>query len=119
MYGMEQFDHARSYAKRAKELAPEEDFIFAPELLSLESNFAALDGEDGRAEEGLRLAVEREPKMENLARDLAKFLADRGRQEEALGVIDEALKRTNGTKYLERLRTEILEGSGSGSPNSM
>jgi tetratricopeptide (TPR) repeat protein len=114
MYGMKQFDHARSYAKRANELAPEEGFVFAPELLNLESNLAALDGEDELAEEGLRLAVEREPKMEPLARDLAKFLADRGREDEALSVINEALKRTNGTKYLERLRDEILKRSDSG-----
>jgi tetratricopeptide (TPR) repeat protein len=108
MYDMKQFDQARAYAKRAKELAPE-DFVFGPELLSLESSFAALDGNDELAEEGLRLAVKREPKMEPLAFDLAKFLADRGRQAEALEVIDEALKRTKTTKYLERLRTEIVE----------
>jgi tetratricopeptide (TPR) repeat protein len=119
MYSMKQFDHSRSYAKRAKELASEEEFIFAPELLNLESNFAALDGEDGLAEEGLRLAVEREPKMESLARDLAKFLADRGRRREALEVIDGALSRTKGTKYLERLRAEILgDGSRESSPSS-
>jgi len=112
MYGMEQFEVARSYTKRAKELAPEK-FIFGPELLNLESNFAALDGKDTLAEEGLRLAVEREPKMELLALDLAKFLVDRGRQEEALEVINEALGRTKETKYLKRLRSKILSESGS------
>lgn len=110
MYSMKQFDHARAYAKRAKELAPKK-FKFGPELLNLESNFAALDGNDQVAEEGLRLAVQREPKMELLALDLAEFLADRGRQEEALGVIDEALKRAQRTKYLKRLRAEILQGT--------
>lgn len=107
MYDLNQLDHARTYTKRAKDHAPE-NFLFGPELLNLESKFAALDGKDELAEEGLRLAVEREPKMEGLAIDLAKFLADRGRQDEALGVIDEALTRTRGTKYLERLRAEIL-----------
>lgn len=117
MYSSKQFDRARSYVKRAKELAPRK-FIFGPELLNLESNLAALDGKDELAEEGLRLAVEREPKMELLALDLAEFLADRGRQEEALRVIDEALKRTTRTKYLERLRTEILKGNRPGSTAS-
>lgn len=111
MYSMKQFDRARSYAKRAKELAPE-NFVFGPELLSLESNFAALDGNDELAEEGLRLAVEREPKMEALAFDLAKFLVDRGRQREALVVIDEALERTKQKKYLKRLRAEIKDSDG-------
>jgi tetratricopeptide (TPR) repeat protein len=109
MYSMKQFDRARSYAKRAKDLAPE-NFVFGPELLNLESNFAALDGKDDLAEEGLRLAVEREPEMEVLAWDLAKFLVDRAREEEALSVIDEALKRTKTNKYLKRLRAEILDG---------
>jgi tetratricopeptide (TPR) repeat protein len=113
MYSMKQLDHVRSYAKRAKELAPEDEFIFAPELLNLESNFAALDGEDDRAEECLRLAVKREPKIESLAVDLAKFLADRDRCEEALSVVDEAMKRTKGTMYLRRLRAGIVDGSSS------
>jgi tetratricopeptide (TPR) repeat protein len=110
MFTMKQFDHARSYMNRVKSLAPE-DFLFGPELLNLESNFAALDGEDDRAEEGLRLAVKREPRMEPLAVDLAKFLADRGRRAEALTVIDEAMTRTKGTTYLERLRAELLADS--------
>jgi tetratricopeptide (TPR) repeat protein len=112
MYSMNQLDHARSYAKRAKESAPEE-FIFAPELLNLESNFAALDGEDELAEEGLRLAMEREPRMEALALDLAKFLAERRREAEALDVIDKALERTKETTYLKRLRGEISGESAS------
>lgn len=118
MYSMKQLDHARAYAKRAKALAPDDEFIFAPELLNLESNFAALDGEDERAEEGLRLAVKREPKMESLAVDLAKFLADRDRHEEALSVVDEAMKRTKGTMYLKRLRAEIVDGSSTESASS-
>jgi tetratricopeptide (TPR) repeat protein len=117
MYDMKQFGQARTYMNRAKELAPEE-FVLGPELLALESNFAALDGNDKLAEEGLRSAVEREPKMGGLAVDLARFLANRGRREEALGVIDEALKRTEDAKYLKRLRAEILEEDGSESTAS-
>lgn len=110
MYDMKQFDKARLYTERGKKLAPE-DFVFGPELLNLESNFAALDGEDERAEEGLRLAVEREPKMEALALDLARFLFERGKEAEALGVIDEALNHSKETKNLQRLQKEILSGA--------
>jgi tetratricopeptide (TPR) repeat protein len=113
MFSMKQFDHARAYFKRASALAPQ-DFIFGPELLNLKSNFAAIDGEDARAEEGLRLAMELEPNMEVLALDLAKFLSDRGRRKEALEVIAEALQRAKETKYLKRLRDEILHEADPG-----
>lgn len=106
MYDMKQLDRARAYTKRAQEFAPE-DFVFGPELLNLESNFAALDGNDEMAEAGLRLAVEREPRMDVLACDLASFLVERGRHEEALDVIDEALKRAKEPKDLVKLREEI------------
>lgn len=113
MYDMKQFNHARSYMKRAKDRAPR-NFVFGPELLNLESNFAALDGKDDLAEKGLRLAVEREPDMEVLALDLAKILADRARTDEALTVINEALKRTKSTQYLKRLQADILGENGEG-----
>lgn len=107
MYTMKQLDHARLYAKRAKELAPE-DFPFKPELLNLESKFAALEGKDSVAEKGLRLAMASEPEGEFFAFDLATFLVERGREAEALEVIDKALKRTKEKNYLKNLRTEIL-----------
>lgn len=107
MYTMGQLDHARRYTERAREIAPA-DFVFGPELLNLESNLGALDGEDELAEEGLRLAVEQDPKMEILALDLALFLRDRGRRAEALSVIDEALGRSKDTNYLRRLRSDLL-----------
>jgi tetratricopeptide (TPR) repeat protein len=115
MYDMKQFDSARSYMTRAKAAAPE-DFVFEAELLNLESNFAALAGQDDLAEQGLRLAVKKEPKMETLALDLAEFLAKRGRDTEALEVIDEAVNLTKDKGYLERLRTDILDEDGLDSP---
>jgi len=113
MYDMKQFDHARSYMKHAKELAPKK-FVFSSELLNLESNLAILDGEDEVGEEGLRLAMEREPEMEVLAWDLTKFLVDRAREDEALTVIEEAMERTKTTNALKRLKAEILDKSGGG-----
>lgn len=106
LFNMGQIDQARSYAARAKELA-RPDFLFYPALLNLDGHFAAIDGNDELAEERLRLAVEREPSGGMLAVDLAKFLAERDRQEEALEVIDEALTLTEHKEPLQRLRGEL------------
>lgn len=101
---------ARSYAHRAKELAPP-NFPFEAyliNLINLDSHFAALEGKDELAEEGFRLAVEQEPDGETFAVDLARFLADHDRLSEALEVIDEALPRAGRREPLERLRDELL-----------
>lgn len=107
LFKMGQVETARSYATRAKDLASP-DFLFMPYLVNLDSHFAALEGKDDVAEEGFRLAVEQEPDGETFAVDLAKFLSDRDRQEEALAVIDQALPRTPRKEPLERLRSELL-----------
>ena len=99
---------ARSYAARANELA-QPDFLLMSGLISLNGLVAAFDGEDDVAEERLRLAVERDPLYSNLAVHLAKFLAARGRQEEAIEVIDESLRRAKDKSDLERLRARIIE----------
>ena len=98
---------ARSYAKRAKELAPP-NFPFEAYLINLNSHFAALEGKDESAEEGFRLAIEQEPDGETFAADLAQFLADRDRLPEALEVIEEALPRAGRREVLERLRGQLL-----------
>ncbi|HEX5525991.1 MAG TPA: hypothetical protein VFX44_02200 [Solirubrobacterales bacterium] len=108
LFRMGQVETARSYAIRAKELAPP-DFLFMPYLLNLDGHFAALEGKDAMAEEGFRLAVEQEPDGETFAVDLAKFLNERNRQAEALEVINEALPRTKRPEPLELLRSEIVE----------
>lgn len=99
---------ARSCAARANELAAPE-FLFYPELLNLDGHLATRNGNDELAEESFRLAVKREPSGGMLAVDLAKFLAERDRQEEALEVIEEALTQAKHTESLERLRGEILD----------
>lgn len=97
---------ARSCAARANELAPP-DFVLISGLMSLNGLLAAHDGEDNLAEEKLRTALESDPAFSSFAVDLAKFLANRGRQAEALEVIDEALDHTNEKADLKRLRAEI------------
>lgn len=107
LFKMGRVDTARSYVARAKRLAPP-NFLFAPDLIYLDSHFAALDGNDDVAEKGFRLALKQEPSGEMFAFDLAKFLAERGRRAEALHVIDEALPRAKQREPLDRLRDELL-----------
>lgn len=103
-------DHegARSCAARANELAPP-DFVLKSGLISLNGLLAARDGEDDLAEERLRLAVKEDPLYSNFAVHLAKFLASRDRQDEAVAVIDQALQRAKQKSDLERLRADITE----------
>lgn len=106
-------ERARPYVTRAEELAPE-DFIFTAELKGLAGQLRAHDGDDEFAEEALRAAVNLKPDQEALARHLAEFLADRYRMEEAVEVIDRALKLTKKKEHLERLRVEMAGPSDSG-----
>jgi len=104
-------DLARRYAARARGLGGS-DFLFAAELSHLESRFALQDGDEESAEKGFRLSVEREPQSEMFAIDLAKFLAGRGRRQEAIEVIDEAMERAKTQDGLQRLRLEVLDQNG-------
>lgn len=107
LFSLNDIQTARAYTMRAKELADHE-FSFYPELINLDGHFAALDGKDELAEKDFREAVEREPDGEMFAVDLALFLAKRGRQPEALKVIDNALPLTERKDPLEDLRSELL-----------
>jgi Tfp pilus assembly protein PilF len=113
LLGRGQVEAARSCAVQASELA-KSDFVLLAALESLKGRLAALSGEDGVAEEQLRSAVMREPMYSTFTIDLAQFLADRGRQAEALKVIDDALDRTKDKADLERLRARLAtEAPGS------
>lgn len=100
---------ARFYAKRARELAGP-NFIFEGGLANLEGLFAAFNKEYDLAEERLRLAVEVDPDFDSLARNLARFLAARGRLNEAVEVVDQALPQAKTKHYLEALRKELIAG---------
>jgi len=58
--------------------------------------------------------VKKQPANEHFARELAVFLAERGRLAEAVPVLDEALKHAEETDGLERMRArmaaELTEG---------
>lgn len=101
-------DLARRYAARAREVG-HPDFLFAAELSHLESRFALQDGDEEAAEKGFRFSVEREPQSEMFAIDLARLLANRGRSQEAIRVIEEAKGRVKTQDGLERLRLKILD----------
>lgn len=107
-------DAARSYTKRAREVA-EPGFGLEGGLANLEGVFAGFDKEYERAEERLRLAVEIDPEFDRFARDLALLLKARGRRKEALEVVDRALPRVEKKARLERLRKELVDQAGSAS----
>lgn len=101
---------ARTCAIRAKELAGD-DFVLLAGLESLFGRIAARDGNYVLAEEKLRSALQREPEGPTHWLHLARFLWARGRDEEALIVIDESLSqvRESDKDLLERLRDEITD----------
>lgn len=109
MAGVNMPDMARRYAANARKLGGA-DFLFAPELDHLESRFALEDGDEQAAEVGFRSSLERVPQSETFAVDLARLLASQGRQQEAIGVIDEALGRAKTQGGLQGVRREIVDG---------
>src|SRR6478735_11997104 len=82
---------ARSCVARANELAPS-DFPLMAGLDNLNGLLAAFSGDDDFAEAKLRSAVDKERTNEPFARNLAVFLAERGRLQEGAEVLDEAIK---------------------------
>ena len=111
LFDLGELSVARSYAEHAAKRAPV-DFIFLPELTNLAGRLEALQGDDALAEEALRAAVEVGPRREAFARDLAVFLAARGRMQEAIATIDTALSLTSEIEELERLREKIVAVGG-------
>jgi len=112
LWNIDDLEGARRCAARACELA-DEDFKLSADLESLIGHVAASDGEYAFAEEKFRSAVKREPKWSSHWLSLARFLWARGRDEEALTVIDESLTRVKENidrDLLERLRSEIATG---------
>jgi Flp pilus assembly protein TadD len=106
MLNLGEVEAARSYATRAAQFAPE-DFVFAPELNAVGGILAAIAGEFELAEDALRAAHAAEPDRETFARDLARFLRERRRPNEALAVIDEAIAAGADANDLEVIRKEI------------
>jgi len=97
---------AQSCAIRAEKCA-KPDFALKAGLDNLKGLLAAFQGEDVLAEEMLRAAVVREPNSEPFARNLAVFLAERGRLQEGAEVLDEALKHVEKKDEIERMRARM------------
>jgi Flp pilus assembly protein TadD len=106
LLGERDLDGARACARRARKTVGS-DFVLIAGLEGLEGGIAAIDGDDDFAEKRLRSAAEREPEYSAYAVDLVQFLARRGRTEEALEVIDQALKSVKERDKLEQLRNEL------------
>ena len=97
---------ARSCAVRAEELA-EPDFVLLGGLDNLRGLLAAFRGQDRLAEQLLGSAVDREPTNGPFAKNLAVFLAERGRLQEGVEVLDKALKHVKKKDELERMRSRM------------
>jgi tetratricopeptide (TPR) repeat protein len=83
---------ARLCATRAEELAGK-DFVLSADLERLKGRIDARDGNFAAAEEKFRSALIREAEWSASWTTLARFLWARGRSEEALSVLAEALSR--------------------------
>ncbi|MGN6815422.1 MAG: hypothetical protein ACTHK3_04975 [Solirubrobacterales bacterium] len=113
LLGSRDREAAEFCAARAEELA-NPDFVLMAGLDNLNGLIAAFRGEDGLAEKKLRSAVEREPHNEPFARNLAVFLAERGRPQEGAEVLDETLKHVEKKDEIERMRDRMAaEAAGS------
>jgi tetratricopeptide (TPR) repeat protein len=96
---------ARACALRAEQ-SVDGDFVTAA-VEGLVGRIAAREGEYVIAEEKLRSALVREPQYDAHAIHLARFLWARGRNDDALAVIDESLAHASHKDDLEVLRGEI------------
>ena len=106
LLGRGEIDAARRCAMQARRFAGP-DFVLMAGLEGLEGKLASLAGEYDRAEELFRSAVEREPEYSTYPVDLARFLTNWDRKDDALAVIDESLKRVKDKHDLERMRSRI------------
>jgi tetratricopeptide (TPR) repeat protein len=102
----EKIEAARACAARADDLVGGE-FPLMAGLEALRRRIASQDGEYAVAEEWFRSALRSGTEVDNSVRFLTLFLRGRGRNEEALALIDESLARAKLPDGLERLRREI------------
>lgn len=105
---------ARDCAARVRELAGD-DYLPITDLIRLEGMVFSYEKDFTAAEEKLRWAVAAEPGNPKNAHVLAAFLWARGRDEEALATIDEAMWN-GGDRYplLFDLRAEITGETATG-----
>jgi tetratricopeptide (TPR) repeat protein len=102
---------ARDWARRANEVA-DPDFLQRGGLENLYGRLAVVDGERDVAESWFRSAVKRDPAFPSFAEDLAQFLKNQGRTEEALKVVDNAIAQVGERDNLKKIRDELVDSSG-------
>lgn len=104
---------ARDCAARVREQAGD-DYTPITDLVRLEGIVFAYEKEFEAAEEKLRWAAAEEAENPKNAHVLAAFLWARGRDEEALATIDEAIRNARRYSLLHDLRAEITGESAVG-----
>jgi Flp pilus assembly protein TadD len=95
-------DEVGTEALKALAIGPDD-----PIFLTRIALVRAREGKDEVAEARYRSAVLDEPENTPFAVDLARFLTNRGRREEAIAVIDEALPRVRDKDRLREQRDEL------------
>lgn len=102
-------EEAQSYVGHALDLTPD-GFVLEADLINLSGCILALHGEAALAEEALREAIALEPSNGPFVRDLARFLVQRGRLNEALEEVDRALGAASDDDDLRDFRRELSQG---------
>lgn len=91
MLDLGNLESADAYSRRALGFERGANFMFAPDLANVRGVVHALRGEPALAERELRSAHETDPRRPIFAKDLATFLDEQGRTEEAVVVLDHTI----------------------------
>jgi Flp pilus assembly protein TadD len=106
LFALGYVDAAASYVARAIEITPD-GFVLEAEVINVSGLIAAGKGHDELAEEALRESIGLDRSNEFFVRDLARYLAERGRTPAALAVIDAAVSRVRDPTVLTEFRTGL------------
>lgn len=106
MLALDEPEAARSYTARAVQFRGTDEAL-PPVLAFLGGRLAALDGDFPLAEEGLRVAIEWDPRNATYISELAKQLADQGRVPEALALLDRAATDCDDPVAIQECRRQI------------
>lgn len=108
MFSLDEVDEAKEWAERAAELATEDNFLFATDLAHLGGKIALWHGDEQGAERLLRMSFEDEPEVPSHGQVYADFLTSIGRVDDALEVVEEALRHSPHDETLLDLRSSVF-----------
>jgi tetratricopeptide (TPR) repeat protein len=91
MFALERYEEAQAWTRHAAARAPE-GFELMGTLAHLTGKLALVRGDEDTAERFLRVAFEQDPELEAHGRVLAALLERLGRQDEALDVLERAVR---------------------------